>query len=101
MPQSARQCHNAKTPAAPQPLLQVHPDFRLWLTSLPCEHMPPAVLQAAVKVTVEPPRGVRATLLRAYQGLEPGALDACPERPQEWRRLVFACSLFHAGEAGC
>jgi hypothetical protein len=80
------------------PPLQVHPDFRLWLTSLPCEHVPPAVLQAAVKVAVEPPMGVRATLLRAYQGLEPGALDACPGVPSEWRRLVFACSLFHAGE---
>lgn len=76
---------------------KVHPDFRLWLTSMPVPYFPVAVLQAAVKVTVEPPRGVRATLLRAYKALPAGHMDACPARPKEWRRLVFACSLFHAG----
>lgn len=74
----------------------VHPDFRLWLTSMPSPVFPVPVLQNGVKLTNEPPKGVKANLARSYNQLGPEVLDSCPGKPNEWRRLLFSLTMFHA-----
>lgn len=74
----------------------VHPDFRLWLTSMPSPVFPVPVLQNGIKLTNEPPKGVKANLARSYNQLSDGVLDSCPLRPNEWRRLLFSLTMFHA-----
>ncbi|GIL64289.1 hypothetical protein Vafri_18269 [Volvox africanus] len=44
--------------------------FRLWLTSMPTTAFPPTLLQAAVKMTYEPPAGLRSNMRRSL-ALEP------------------------------
>ena len=60
--------------------LQVHRDFRLWLTSMPSEQFPVFILQNGSKMTVEPPRGIKANLLKSYAGFNDEFLNSCGER---------------------
>lgn len=47
----------------------LNPAFRLWLSSAPAGVLPSNVLQTALKVCVEPPQGVRSTLLNTFCAL--------------------------------
>ncbi|KAH9586143.1 Dynein heavy chain [Trypanosoma melophagium] len=72
----------------------VRKEFRLWLTSMPSESFPVSVLQISVKMTNEPPMGLRANVTRSYYGLTDDDLDH-PTKPREFKMMVFALCLFH------
>lgn len=74
----------------------VHPDFRLWLTSMPAAVFPVPVLQNGIKLTNEPPKGVKANIGRTYNDLTNEVLESCPAKPSAWRRLLCSLSFFHA-----
>lgn len=74
---------------------KVHKDFRLWLTSMPDKHFPVAVLQNGVKMTNEPPKGLRANLKSTYYRLDDDKLNVT-EKPVAYRKLLFGLSFFHA-----
>jgi len=74
---------------------KVHKDFRLWLTSMPAPSFPVAVLQNGVKMTLEPPKGLKSNLMRTFTRFTDSYLADCG-KPAAWRKLVFGMSLFHA-----
>jgi len=45
---------------------KVDSDFRIWLTSMPSENFPPVILMKGIKMTYEPPRGMKNNLLRVF-----------------------------------
>jgi len=77
---------------------QCHDDFRLWLTSMPCDYFPVPVLQNGVKLTNEPPRGIRANLMRSYAAIDEADFNEIDsvDIGHIYRRLLFSLSFFHA-----
>jgi dynein heavy chain len=76
-----------------------HPDFRLLLSAEPPpsleQSLPTSLLQACIKVTNEPPRGLKANLLRSLSLLDEDLIEGC-SRPGELKAIMFALSFFHA-----
>lgn len=72
-----------------------HPDFRLFLSSMPTEGFPVAILRNSVKVTNEPPRGIRAHLFRLISTISNEDFEAC-SKPLPWKKLLFGVAFFHA-----
>ena len=73
----------------------INPDFRLWLTSKPSPAFPLTILQNGVKMTKEPPKGLRANLRSMYIKLTDSDI-VCTSKPVEFSRLLFSLSFFHA-----
>lgn len=74
---------------------QNHQDFRIWLTSTPTPAFPVSVLQSSVKMTLEPPSGLRSNLMRTYANYDQKMLNDCA-KPDEYKKLIFAFAFFHA-----
>ena len=70
-------------------------EFRLCLTSTPIEFFPVSVLQNGVKLTTEPPRGIKANLTRTFAEISDDWLNDC-KKEAIYRKMVFAVSFFHA-----
>lgn len=59
-----------------KPSSAVHEDFRLWLTSMPAKNFPIQVLQNSMKLTNEPPYGVRANVGSTYTNMTEDEFEA-------------------------
>lgn len=68
-------------------------DFRLWLTSLPSNRFPVSILQNSSKVTIEPPRGVKANLLKSYSSFSDDFLNSCSKVRKAQVLLPSLCLL--------
>ncbi|KAJ3105519.1 Dynein heavy chain 6, axonemal [Phlyctochytrium planicorne] len=73
-----------------------HPNFRLFLSSMPSRVFPAAVLQDGVKVTNEPPKGLRANLARSFADISRDLFDDAPPQGIKFKKLLFGICFFNA-----
>jgi dynein heavy chain len=77
---------------------KIHPEFRLWLTSMPTIFFPASVLQDGVKMTKEAPKGLRANLKNTYFKLNEDKLKnttSC-QKTCIFQKLLFGLCFYHA-----
>lgn len=73
-----------------------HENFRLWLSSNPTSEFPLGILQRGLKMTTEPPKGLRANLARLYSTcVSDESFAQCANR-KKYGKLLFSLSFFHA-----
>uniref|UniRef100_A0A8C6DTU3 Dynein axonemal heavy chain 2 n=1 Tax=Moschus moschiferus TaxID=68415 RepID=A0A8C6DTU3_MOSMO len=72
-----------------------HPSFRLWLSSSPHPDFPISILQASIKMTTEPPKGLKANMTRLYQLMTEPQFSRC-SKPTKYKKLLFALCFFHS-----
>ncbi|CAG9819075.1 unnamed protein product [Phaedon cochleariae] len=74
---------------------KVHPKFRVWMSSSPHPDFPISILQAAIKMTTEPPKGLKANLKRLYQLMTEEQFSVC-QYPDKYKKLLFGLCFFHS-----
>uniref|UniRef100_A0A8C9WNZ6 Dynein axonemal heavy chain 6 n=1 Tax=Scleropages formosus TaxID=113540 RepID=A0A8C9WNZ6_SCLFO len=78
-----------------EPDTTIHKNFRLFLSSMPTKVFPVTVLQNSVKVTNEPPKGLRANVRRAFTELTNPFFEE-HILGRQWRKIIFGVCFFHA-----
>merc|ERR1712139_531646 len=73
----------------------IEDDFRLWITCEITPRFPIGLLQMAIKVTLEPPEGLKAGLYRTYTTLiTQETLDKVDH--EKWRTLLYVQAFLHS-----
>ncbi len=74
---------------------ETHGNYRLWLTSMPTSFFPVSILQNGVKLTNEPPKGIRANMKGNYSNMKIEDFSQS-KKPMELQKLTFGLAFFHA-----
>jgi len=72
-----------------------HKEFRIFMSSSPTPSFPIQLLQNCIKMTAEPPKGLKANLVRLLQNTSDESYNRVKE-VQKYRRLFFSLCWFHS-----
>lgn len=75
---------------------EIHEGFRLWITTEPHKKFPLGLLQLAIKVGYEPPKGIQAGMSRTYSTVVNGDFLEKVEPYEKWRNIVFCICFLHS-----
>lgn len=68
---------------------------RLWLSSSPTPEFPISILQAGIKMTTEPPKGLKANMKRLYSLVTEAQFDVCQAK-SKYKKLLYVLVFFHS-----
>ena len=75
--------------------IEWNPEMRIWLSCEPRNEFPIGLLHQSLKVTNEPPKGIKAGMLKTYSSVVTAErLDVFEYK--EWKNLIFALSFIHS-----
>lgn len=84
------QIESLVTPEAP-----IHEDFRLWITCEQHPRFPLGLLQRTLKVTNEPPKGLKAGIYKTFTTIITQEFLDKVDHPN-WRNLIFTVCFLHS-----
>lgn len=70
-------------------------NFRLFLTASPSDVIPLSIIQNSIKLTNEPPKGIKQSLLRSFSTFDEKFFEMS-NKPQINKIFVFSYCFFHA-----
>lgn len=70
-----------------------HPNFRLFLSAEPNKDIPVGILERCIKLTNEPPAGLKANMKRAWSYFPKDDID---EKDTKYNHILFALCYFHS-----
>jgi len=70
-----------------------HPNFRLFLTSDPSNAIPIGLLEKSIKLTNEPPQGLKDNMKRAFSFFKKEEIE---EREAKIKTIIFGLCYFHS-----
>jgi dynein heavy chain len=70
-----------------------HPNFRLFLSAEPSRSIPVGILERTIKLTNEPPAGLKANMKRAWTYFPRDEID---EKDTKYNHILFALCYFHS-----
>ena len=62
---------------------------------MPCDYFPVSVLQNSVKLTNEPPKGIKSNIMKSYNELSQERYEDST-KPEIYKKLLYSLSFFHA-----
>jgi len=72
-----------------------HKNFRIFMSSSPTSMFPIQLLQNSIKMTCEPPKGLKPNMLRLLQNMNDDEYNRVHET-QKYRKLFFSLVWFHS-----
>lgn len=72
---------------------QYQDNFRLIMSASPNEDFPISLLQRSVKMTMEPPRGIKPNMARLYRNI--GSAFTLVDKEQAFRKAIYGLCWFH------
>ncbi|KAL1493068.1 hypothetical protein ABEB36_011203 [Hypothenemus hampei] len=77
-----------------------HPDYRVFISAEPASSstahiIPQGILESSIKITNEPPTGMRANLHKALANFNQDTLEQC-SKEAEFKVILFSLCYFHA-----
>ena len=79
---------------------ETHPEYRLWLTSAPTSKFPVSVLQNGIKLTKEPPNGVKNNIAAFVNEIDDDVYNSpileLKNKTMEYQKLLYSLAFFHA-----
>ena len=76
------------------PARKPNPQFRLWLSLASCA-FPIGILQRGLKMTTEPPKGLKANMTRLVNNMSDAKFNRC-QKAHKYKKLWYAMCWFHA-----
>ena len=76
------------------------PGFRIWMTSMSVPYFPQMLLHQSIKVTSEPPKGIKSSMIRSYNSVISSKTELAEYNESKkmdiWQKLYLSLSFFHA-----